>query len=51
MKFYDRNDPEVISEEEMIKRFGTNKPIPQLAIVSVEEATNRLQAELKLLTK
>ena len=49
--FYDRNDPEIITEQEMIDRYGTNKAIPELHIVSTEEAKRIVEAELKLLTK
>jgi hypothetical protein len=51
MSFYQRFAPEVISDEEMIARYGTNKPIPQLNIVDTEVAKRIVQAELKLLTE
>ena len=51
MSFYKRFNPEIITTEEMIARYGTDKPIPQLNIVSTEEAKRVVQAELKLLTE
>ena len=51
MSFYQRFIPEVITKEEMIARYGTDQPIPQLNIVDVEEAKRVVQAELKLLTE
>ena len=49
--FYDRNNPEIITEQQMINRYGTNKAIPELQIVSTEEARRIVEAELKLLTE
>ena len=51
MSFYQRFNPEIITKEEMIARYGTDQPIPQLNIVSTEEAKQVVQAELKLLTE
>ena len=51
MSFYKRFNPEIITKEEMIARYGTDQPIPQLNIVSTEEAKQVVQAELKLLTE
>jgi hypothetical protein len=51
MNFYQRFAPDIITKEEMIARYGTDQPIPQLNIVSVDEAKRVVQAELKLLTK
>ena len=49
--FYDRNDPEIITEQQMISRYGTNRAIPELKIVSTDEAKRIVAAELKLLTE
>ena len=51
MNFYQRFSPEIITEQEMINRYGTNRPIPELNIVSTDEAKRIVEAELKLLTK
>ena len=51
MSFYQRFNPEIITKEEMIARYGTDQPIPELNIVDAEQAKRVVQAELKLLTE
>ena len=46
MNFYNRREIDVLTTEEMISRYGTNKSIPELGIVSTDVAIKALQTEL-----
>ena len=50
MNFYRKSTEEVISEEDMIAKYGTNEPIPQLGIEPLDEAINRLSLKLSKLS-
>ena len=50
MNFYRKSTEEVITEEELIARYGTNKPIPALGIEPLEEVISRLSRKLSKLT-
>ena len=51
MSFYSRREVDVLTTEEMIARYGTNEPIPELLIVSTDEAVLALQTELKTINE
>ena len=49
MNFYRKSTEEVISEQELIARYGTNKAIPELGIELASDTINRLQRKLQKL--
>ena len=46
MNFYNQNTSEVITEEQMIARYGTKIAIPQLSIISAAEAKAALETKV-----
>ena len=51
MNFYNRRKVDVLTAEEMVAKYGTNEPIPQLGIVSADQALRVLQTELKTINE
>ena len=50
MNFYRKSTEEIISEEDMIAKYGTNEPIPELGIEPLDEVINRLSRKLSKLS-
>jgi hypothetical protein len=50
MNFYRKSTEELITEEELIARYGTNKAIPELGIELASDAFNRLSRKLSTLS-
>ena len=50
MNFYRKSTEAVITEEELIAKYGTNKPIPALGIEPLDEVINRLSRKLSKLS-
>lgn len=49
MFFYNQNTSEVLSREELVARYGTEEPIPQLSIISADDARAALLTKISLL--
>lgn len=49
MYFYNQDTSEVITEEQMIARYGTKMSIPQLSIISAVEAKAELETKVALI--
>ena len=50
MNFYRKSTEAVFTEEELIAKYGTNKPIPALGIEPLDEVINRLSRKLSKLS-
>ena len=50
MNFYRKSTEEVISEEDLIAKYGSNEPIPELGIERLDEVINRLSRTLSKLS-
>lgn len=50
MKFYYPEEDRVIETEELIRKFGTDKPIPQLGIFPIERIIDDLTVKVSRLT-
>jgi hypothetical protein len=50
MNFYRKSTEELFTEEELIAKYGTNQPIPELGIEPLDDVINRLSRKLSKLS-
>ena len=49
MNFFNQDTSEIVTEDQMIARYGTKNSIPELSIISVDDAKAAFESKIALI--